>query len=108
NRFNDVFQILSDTNLFIRLRFRGHFEDIRKHIVLRVVVDDFDTTFFVVAQRAKYSAIFTHKNLLTKRLLVRIADDLTLKSKVRGFQKRYPNEQDSDLSCTALQAPSRR
>src|SRR5262249_16739042 len=64
NRFDHVLQIFADTNFVVRLGFRCHFEDVRKDIVLRIVVDDFNTTFFVLAQGAKYSPILTHTYLL--------------------------------------------
>src|SRR5207249_8600097 len=70
--------------------FRCHLEEIRKHIVFRIVLDDFDTTLFVVIQRAKYSAILTHNYL---RTLVPMDSSRSYTRPGPGFQKSYMEEQ---------------
>src|SRR5262245_39075739 len=86
NCFDHVFQIFADTNFLVRLGFRCHFEDVRKDIVLRIVVDDFNTAFFILAQRAKYSAILTH-NYLLESLCCKDSHDL-IPSSTQAFKNR--------------------
>src|SRR5215475_12829660 len=86
NCFDHVFQIFADTNFLVRLGFRCHFEDVRKDIVLRIVVDDFNTAFFILAQRAKYSAILTH-NYLLESLGCKDSHDL-IPSSTQAFKNR--------------------
>src|SRR5262245_50642096 len=79
NRLQHVPEVFTDGDLFIGLRFRCNFKYVRKHITLRIVVDHFDSTFFVVVQRTEYGAIFAHTYLLTlsNGCMFRKADDLT-------------------------------
>ena len=63
-----VLEILADRHLLVGLRFRRHLEDIRKCVMLRVVVDDLYAPLLVVLEGTELRLLATHLRSLLRFL----------------------------------------
>src|SRR5215472_1160550 len=64
NRLQHVLEILAYRDLFVGFRSRGDFEDIRKGVVARIVIDNLYPTLFVILERSEPGPAPHHSSIL--------------------------------------------